>query len=129
MHAVTMRHCHCTLCCVLPDHSLTNPISALLVRSPFNLEIHLPPAQGSLHATDDSLEQRYFPAAHSHFGGPLFTHAAPSQGPTQGPSQVPTQGPLVGQPWPSLNQGPNRNTPLGEPSPHPSPYFQWRPGL
>lgn len=46
-----------------------------------------------MQATADSLQQRYFPPAHSALGGSLFTHAAPSQGS------------LSSQAWGPLHQG------------------------
>lgn len=84
-------------------------------RSTFDMEIGLPPAQGSLQATGDSLHQRYFPAAPSAFGNPLFTPAAP------------TQHPDMRAPWPSLNQGANSNSPFGVPYTHPAPHFSPHP--
>ena len=64
---------------------------ALLIRLPHTLDLELPP--GSLQGSEDSLQQRYFPAAHTAHGGSLFTRAAP------------TQEPHSRQPWPTLNQG------------------------
>lgn len=103
----TGKTCFTTLqwagCSVPLDSSLNpEPFLAVLIRSPFPLD--LPPAQSSLQATGGSLQQRYFPEAHSGLGGSLFTRAAPNAAP---PPR---------QPWAPLNQG--VHNPFGLPPPH-----------
>lgn len=88
------------------DSSLNSePFLTVLIRSPFTLDIDLPAAQSSLQATGGSLQQRYFPEAHSGLRGSLFTRAAPT-------AAAPPR-----QPWSPLNnQG--GHYPFGPPPPH-----------
>lgn len=79
--------------------------SPLLVRSSFSLDIDLPPLQGSLQATGDSLQHHYFPETHGALGGSHFTSVGP------------TADPHLRQPWPPLNQG-VQASPFGLPPPH-----------
>lgn len=76
-----------------------------LVRSPFSLDIDLPPQQGSLQATGDSLQQHYFPQPHGALGGSHFTSVGP------------TADPHPRHPCPPPNQG-VQDSPFGLPPPH-----------
>ena len=77
----------------------------MLIRSPFALDIDLPPLQTSMHATDSSLQQCYFPEANSTLGGSLFNRAV-------------STAPHSRQPWSPLNQ--RGLNPFGLPTPHDS---------
>lgn len=75
-----------------------------MFRPAFSLDIDLPPPQGSLQATGDSLQQPYFPKAPSALGS-HFTSVGP------------TAESHLRQPWPPLNQG-VQTSPFGLPEPH-----------
>ena len=71
-HNISLRQTIWHICCLSMQRC--NP--HLLCRPAFSLHVDtdlpLPPG-----ASDDSLQQRYFPPAHSAIGGSLFTHAIP----------------------------------------------------